>query len=501
MTDSLLTEMEDPDEEAYDWESIGQLIGSTINQESQGMIRQRLQFVPGVAGWRLLSKGYLKSASSLMTFFIEQDPEEWNISDHSAFSISLNPIPGINRLVIGDFRIRTVGNYLHDQTAGRLSVRPGSLFQHMTPGLRSHYSSREYAFFRGVASQWERSGINLVTFISSRKMLGRHRDGIFVEDISGLHIAGNTLSSQRRTEAGIAAFYTKDAMGVALATQVGNGSISEFGLQWRSITQRLQLIGISGPGYIRGSLAWSKRLPQLWISSQYRVFLGAAAGRSPPTRMLRGAEQALSFRAQLRPHSKLQIFWTLDGAKPLRSDRMEGQKQFYRYQYILSWTGTEKELMLKASKQVSDNLFPSNIWAQPTFNEEIWKGALAFKQDLAKGLSLRLNGKVSNMKSLQSFLIQQRLTWKPSESFVLHLGYVRYLVPHYRLSLSIYEAGLLESYSFFTAHGDGQRWYTYFRYKPSDRSTVEVSVASEVSFKDVESQGKLNLGFQLSIVL
>jgi len=80
------------------------------------------------------------------------------------------------------------------------------------------------------------------------------------------------------------------------------------------------------------------------------------------------------------------------------------------------------------------------------------------------------------------------------------VGLVRYIVPEADLRLSIYESNVVESFSFFTAFNDGQRWFIYFSNHFNEQARMEFRLSQTTRYESPNYSKQLDFSFQLSVV-
>jgi len=80
------------------------------------------------------------------------------------------------------------------------------------------------------------------------------------------------------------------------------------------------------------------------------------------------------------------------------------------------------------------------------------------------------------------------------------VGLVRYIVPEADLRLSIYESNVVESFSFFTAFNDGQRWFIYFSNHFNKQARMELRLSETSKYESLNYSKQLDFSFQLSVV-
>lgn len=502
--DSLFQEVDDPDEHRYDLQRLTSILQDMARSERKGSIRQRLQYSPGLAGWRLLNKGWVNTSAVDMTFLVEQDPGEQRGTDHTVFSLKFDDFQGLDQLIIGNFRVRNIASILSDRVSPRSGTHPSGLIQKSQLQARPHYSSREYAYYEGAVGVWSKSNLKILGYASARDQLGRWKDGRFIEESSGIHLPGNTLIRKQHTSWGLITRYHLDQLSITLGSRNEVDQSLELGLQWERGVHLLQVISRVNQGSYQGILAGSFRMERLWFSYQMRSFHSRSVVDRSPVRTLSKElkhERALSLRILARPMDKIRLQLALDGAIPFNAESFPQLQSIFSFKMICMIRLVHREVQLQYARRTTRDDYPSEYWWGAVDSEDIMRAAIGYLHELREDFSYRLNGKIAALDQFRSFLIQQRFRWSMEDSWRVDLGYVRFSVPHYRLNHSIYETGLLESYNFFTAYGDGQRWFLCIRYAGRERSTVEFRVARTESFLPVQSKLKLELGFQLSIVL
>lgn len=490
--DSLVIEVDDPDELRYELELIDQIAMGASDQEhdpfqimwselfdrplviEQGVMRQRLQYSPSLNGWRFMNKGWVRTPLLNMTFVVEQDPGEKSNSDHAAFSISSNRVGGLDQIMLGSFTVRAGSGMLFSPGYSRFSILPGSLITKLDPKFRAHYSTRETDYLRGIAAQWNREKMDVLTYVSEYE------------------------------EAGLLAIYKHDILQLFVGSKINQGLAVELGFQLQNDYQTLQLFTVLSSNFNRLVAEWSFKYEQLRFSLQLRRYAENRSFQSPPLRLLGQNEQgenAYSFRVQTNPMKYLRLHLSFDGGKPLHSTSLSDLQHLQQFTLVSILKVKKKELQIHFSNKSRRSIYPEDPWTRSDMEWRVNRSSLAYTHKLSKWIKYRLNLKTASSVSLRSMLIQQRTQWSPNEYWSVNLGYSRYLVPGYRLNLTTYENGLLESYSFFTAFDDGQRWFLHVRYSHTDRGILECRIAQTEKFGEESILISPSIGFQLSIVL
>ena len=97
-------------------------------------------------------------------------------------------------------------------------------------------------------------------------------------------------------------------------------------------------------------------------------------------------------------------------------------------------------------------------------------------------------------------MIQQRLTWEKG-SWKWATGYVRFSIPDYTMRLSVYETSVAESFGFYTAFDDGDRWFLYLKQQLVNWFHIELKLVQTRSFEHASLPKQLAFSLQMSVVL
>jgi len=477
---------------------------------THSITRQRLQRSPALAGWRILNKGRISHELADLTFILEQDPGEFRMTDHTAISISSKRVPGFTRVIVGDFNISWGAGLILEQNSSRISLNPGSLISRLGLTARPHYSSRETEYFQGVAGEWSTNDIRGAAFISRRKLTGQLHEGSFIEDADGIHQTGKHYESRYVNNAGLAGTYAWGPLNFFLASRLDpgkeHGMTTELGGHWKlNEAQFIQIfVNQLDQNQRRSILNWSYKDRTLTMSAQYR-FLEVQSGSNDVGGLnLLGAtsdsEKGLSFRLLLRPRRSLSIRYALDQGAAVHRRAFSDMRQVTQHKAKVYYSAGAREWQVDWSRKNESPVYPDELWQEHPSSLQITKYSISLNQKITDQFQYRLNLKTAYNGNLGSFLIQQRVRWT-SSSWRISAGFVRYYIPSHTLRLSIYEAGLLESFNFFTAYEDGQRWYLYFRYITGSENSFELQVAQTRLYSYKVVTKPLVFSFQLSIVL
>jgi hypothetical protein len=502
--DTLINDNDEPDVLEYEWKQITALLKTMQKSQRKVIIRQRFSYSPSLNGWGLMNKGWISVKGTDLMFVLEQDPGEMQGTDHAVFAVKSRQLPGFDQLIIGDFRIRTIASRLYDLPSLRLGSHPSNLIQSVTIDLRPHYSTRESYYLHGAGGLWRKERLQVVGFVSSKNELGRWVDGKFIEESNGIHPVGHSFSSLVKRTAGLMMTYNHEGTSLGLGSRIDDGHNLELGLEQKIGKHIIQILCLGNQGYFRGMIIASLRSDQLWISSQFRFSTGRDNLSSSPRQSFspgNDTQGSYSFRLLGKPLNFITIQLAVDGTLTTSAVRMDQLAKNNRQHVRSILKFSKRQIQLDLSRRRVSDAYSPNVWMKQRINENLKSMSMALNQEISKRLRYRLNLKTASLDSLRSFLIQQRLQWLFAESWKIDIGYVRYTVPYYKLALTIYETGLRESYSFYSAHGDGQRWYIHMRFQQRTKSMVEFRLAQTESFQAPSMRSRFFLGFQLSIVL
>ncbi|MCF7823602.1 MAG: hypothetical protein K9N35_05460 [Candidatus Marinimicrobia bacterium] len=470
--------------------------------------RQRIQYNAASDAWRILHKSRIKNESIELTFLIEQDPGESKISDHLVASISSTKIPGTSRFIAGDFNISWGGGLILDQNASRPSMSPGSLTSTLRIQPRPHYSSRETNYFRGIASVWEFSTLNLAAFISSRQAIGQISDDSFKEDSDGIHFVGKSYDYKYLSDIGAAATYEQGSLKLLIASHkshVSDRNIdAEWGVQYRFAESQMIQLFWDNFNLSRALLNWSYNGQYLRLSAQYRQFKKTDSSQETQQLTLLGQQSAseggISFRLLVKPLHGVNIQYALDQASAMRLTSLANRRRLIIHKAQIYFHQGSWRMQFDWSQKNDGPLYDSQIWQDIVHYNRINKLAVSLDESVTSQVRYRINIKTAANQNERSFLLQQRMAWF-QDSWRIAAGHVRYLIPASSLRLSVYESGLAESFNFFTAFQDGQHWYLYCRYTNNELSFLEIQFTQTDLYSAASTQKSPSFHVQLSIVL
>ncbi|MCF7905046.1 MAG: hypothetical protein K9M49_07815 [Candidatus Marinimicrobia bacterium] len=520
--ESVVEELGEPDELRYETELINQLhqiptdldiayADSLSGAQSpwqfslgKAVLRQRIQYSPSLQGWRMMNKGWVKGDFLDVTFVLEQDPGEKRSNDHAAFSVATDRLQGIDQVLLGNFVVRAGSGMLFSPGYSRLSILPGSLTTRLRPRATAHYSTRENGYLQGIAASWQRDGMDIVAYGSGRQLLGRWRESGFAEDLTGIHPVSKSYATKLHREFGLLMLYYDQGTFYYVGSKITKGMEMELGYQWEHDNQKIQLFIVLGAGYKRLVADWAVRMELLRVSIQLRHYEENDRGTSAPLRLISqngSGETAYALRIQTNPRKFLRLHFSLDGGLPSYINSLVDLQHIQQFSLMAILKARERKLQVQLSSKKRYPMYPDDLWSGSRIDWKVNKLSLSYSHQLHQSLRYRANIKVAQSGHQRSALLQQRLQWSPVRSYRINLGYSRYLVPDSRLNLTTYETGLIESYSFFSAYGDGQRWYLLVRCEPFRSSIIEFRVAQTQKFQETFTSIPPAFGFQLSIVL
>ena len=473
------------------------------------ILRQRLQYSASLDGWRLLSKGRFHIPGMDFIFLIEQDPGESQINDHTVLAVSSDRVPGLDRLTIGDFHIAWGSGLLLNQSSSRLGYSPGSLVRRPRLNITPHYSTRETDYYRGIAAEWKIKKTQWVAFASGRRQLGTWDDGVFNEDLDGIHPSGKIFELRTQQLLGLAGTYENHGVLLYMASLMDVSHAMhtnyELGLQWEvSHTQRIQLFS-DDPNVLLGrSLAvWSYRMKMFQITAQYRHLPYPDPQNQASVPHLLGttalSEEGLSVRLQVRPGKRMVLRYSLDMGESMNPSQLSDFQQAVQQKAQVQLKGGDRVWQFDWGVKRTGPEIPDDVWQATDPQTQITRLAGSLVQNFNHAFQYRLNLKVAANASSRSTLIQQRFFWVTDELRII-VGLVRYIVPEADLRLSIYESNVVESFSFFTAFNDGQRWFIYFSNHFNEQARMEFRLSQTTRYESPNYSKQLDFSFQLSVV-
>ncbi len=482
----------------------------TESQQPQIHIRQRLQYSHSLRGWRVLNKARLWNKWGSVNVLAEQDPGEDQLTDHSVLSLSSSSVPGFDHLIIGDFHVNWGGGLILNHQGARRSLNPKSLLRMKQSSIRPHYSSRETNYFSGVAGSFAYDRIKGTAFISSRTLKGLSTNSQFKEDADGVHPAGKTFDSIKSNDYGLALETNIGGTRFFAATiyqpMKNSGSSYELGFSRDLFNyQKIQIYSNSlNLNNHRTIITWAYFTQLFKVSIQYRLFNSDEVLAPGNISALLGSsaynEKGVSARAHLRPTRKLHIRYSLDTgyAAELRSVADYRTIQRHKFQIIQKLDKSLVQLDINMKNERPG--FNADIWGRQFSNLKLSKYAISLVHNFSRNFRYRVNLKSAFYNGESALLVQQRLQGE-KDSWKWSIGYVRFSIPHYTLRLSVYETSVSESFSFYTAFDDGDRWFLYLRYQTLNWFELEMKLIQTQSYIDVVSPKQLAMSLQMSIVL
>lgn len=474
------------------------------------MFRQRLQYSVSLQGWRIVNKGRIKNGLGSLVFLFEQDPGEYAIADHSILTLSLDHLPNMQRLIIGDFHVSWGGGLLLNQKGNRPGLNPTSLVRQSRLTLTPHYSTRETNYFHGFAAEWDNHRSQAIAFLSRRSTRGSLQAGIFHEDSDGIHPSGKSFELKAYDNFGFAAttqlsqfqFY----LGVLANEETRWKNGVELGIQLDLNPAQLFQIFIDSLSF-RGSRSivnWKYKSKTIEFAAQHRLISSQNSGSENSILFLLGSrapsERGLSLRLQLKPRKQLKLLYSLDIAKSADVLSLSDIRQIIWHKAQVIHKVKHRVWQFDANVKVDGPQMSDEVWGSNIQHIKISKFAISLSENLSPMLRYRINLKTGFSEEQYSVLIQQRIV-AYYDLLKVAIGYARYVVPLHDLRLSIYESGLAESFNFFTAYDDGQRWFIYIKYHNNDRVETEFRVVQSQSFQVPETAKQVGVAFQLSVVL
>ena len=478
--------------------------------QTQTYFRQRMQYSESLSGWRILNKGRVRSVWGDFHVIAEQDPGEAQLTDHKALSFFTTTVPGFDHMIIGDFHVSLGKGMVLNQQGSRMNLNPGSLNGNNLISIRPHYSSREVDFFRGIAGGFTRENLSAFLFLSRRIATGSGAGSAFIEDADGMHPLGKDLQHQMLTHAGMAwesSLRIIRLFGATLFDPSDERLFSqEFGISAKLGETHLLQLHADGliPNDSRMIFGWTYSTKPMVLAIQHRRFRSMRELESGHlfTRLGSSAtnEEGISARFQLRPTKGLQIRYALENALSIQLFSLGDLRSIQEHRIQLIRRLNTGSIQLDISNKRESPAIQGNVWNDQFIQTATNKGALSFVRRYPSQLDYRVNLKVAFENAQSGFLVQQRLIqdvgkWRWS------LGYVRFFISDYKVRLSIYESGLAESFSFYTAYDDGERWFIYLKHQVLSYLEMELKISQTSTFNNADEAKQLAWGFQLSIVL
>mgnify|MGYP006883060001 CR=1 FL=1 len=482
----------------------------TRRDATQMVLRQRIQYSPSLEGYRLLNKARVWNQWGTITLLAEQDPGEVKITDHAILTATTPHFPGFTQLMLGDFHISWGGGLLLNQQGYRSSLNPAKLFKQSQMILRPHYSTRERDYYRGLAGTFSLNQINGSVFLSQRKALGKYQSGTFREDADGIHPRGQSFDSKNFRAAGMALqadfSHLQCYASTLLSADQNPGLGHELGVLWEmNSALSLQvytdhLMNHQG----RASAIWVYKSHPLNFSIRFNHYAAGAPDLSGAVPALLGSsasnENDIMVRSLLRPTQSLRIAYALDLSRADQLGSFEDLRTLQQHKLQVQWKPMQSVWQFDWSQKEELNIMPHDIWRGNTYDVKVLKSAGALQQKISSHLEYRLNLKLASSNKIVAHLFQQRILLKFA-NWQGAFGFVRYEIPEYALRLSVYESSVKESFSFFTAFDDGQRWFLHFRGLTNEFAEFEFKLAQSRSYEVDAPAEQLEYSLQMSIVL
>jgi len=501
----LLPELSDQDAERLEQYGLDPPVGRQIN------FRQRGQYRQTQSGWRLLNKGRIRGAWGELVLLTEADPGERRLTDHAVFAWLPRHVPGLQRLLIGDYHVRLAAGLLINQSGSRLGVSPGNLNHRLELKLVPHFSTRETGFYHGLAATWQRKDLRGVGFISRRSRQGHFVAGNFQEAVNGIHVPGSSLTTAVEAKEGVSLMGTLGSLELFAAVISDSFQLHSSRWSWGGQLQfgdhqsaQLEYQPTrNGPD--NALVAWNYNSPTIRLAAQLRSLQNLPLTNPGEVAVLLGTrvlrEESFSFRLQIIPHTRMRGRYALDIGRVAARQSMADLQMIWRSRLQFNLRHQRQSWQLDWSRQQRGPVIPADHWSGQAGWSRLTKAAIALEVQRSPTLKFRVNLKTALNQSGLALLAQQRLK-AVLPSWEWAVGYSRYQVPAAELRLSIYEQGLQESYSFFTAFGDGQRWSLYVQHALKSGVILELSLAHTRRF---DQPGEVveypDAGLQLSVVL
>ena len=481
-----------------------------VNKKVKRQWRHRFQYSPSLQGWRILNKARVWSHQGSLNLVSEQDPGEERLTDHVAIALVRQRFSWTDILILGDYHINWGGGLLLRQSQARMTMNPKEFKQTKRLVLRPHYSTRESGFFRGLATGFSQGPFHGAFFVSRRTWRGLEKGGIVMEDADGIHPPGKQFILRHQQTMGVGTEIKFPLFTVYAATLYQPGEsrhpATEYGIS-ATIDPghhfQLYTTGFAGLD-LRWNLSWTYTAESLIVALQYRHYDTTEDLVNGSTLTLLGNaasnESGLSLRVEIKKASNQSLRYVLmvaESATPhtyLEYPRV----QFHKLQYIHRFDETKLQVDLQQRQE--DPAFLGDIWNSQLQMKQVKKGSISATHQLSPSLIYRLNLKCAFEQSQRGMLVQQRLSgtlnaWKWS------IGYVRFHIPQHNLRLSIYETSVAESFGFFTAFNDGERFFLYGGLSLLDQLRIEIKLSDTRILGNPNTLKQLAMQFQLSVVL
>lgn len=473
-------------------------------------LRQRIQYAPAQQGWRILNKGHVWNRFGHANFLLEQDPGETRLSDHAVFTFSSGVIPGFDNLILGDFQVNWGGGLILNQSGYRMNLNPRSIMHKKQLAIRPHYSVREIKYYRGIAGTFSRWSTQGSVFISRRKLLGAWKGGQFIEDSDGIHPAGKRYERHYENVMGIALerkFHTFRLFSAMLVQPEESTTVQyELGLSNLQVSPNSFEFFLNSldPNNQRILFNWMYTSKPIMISIQYRLYrtVNEISTGIVPTTLGTSAtnETGIAVRAQLRPLKNYQIRFTLETGNPATTRSVWDYRQIKNHKLQVIKRYPKGVVQVDYNLKTESSLISGSIWEGAISELTLIKSAISVNHHLSSSLNFRMNLKSAFQNDDTGVLLQQRLSGA-KQGWQWSVGYTRFTIPAFAMRLSIYETSLAESFAFFTAYDDGERWFIYLKHNIPKDIQLEFKLNQTRSFNSDSATGGLSVSFQFSINL
>jgi len=477
--------------------------------QTKTTFRQRVDISKDFTSTRIVNKGRVHAGWGDWHFLLEQDPGEVLLTDHWVLSVNLGKTWRFDELILGDYHLDIGQGLILRQQGVRRSLNPGSLTRSSNFNVRPHYSSRETRFFRGLAGTFTQGDLQGMIFVSSRSARGRMVNGNFLEDSDGIHPVAADLVHRPINTAGLAGDLTWHKLklfgGMMIREEISNLS-TEFGVSMPlggSHLIQVHVAGFSGDDS-RLLATWRQDTRGMTWAVQFRRYNAqtALAWGAVPAALGAGAdnEQGIGFRMRVKLLESLQCSYALESGRPVALTDLTEIHAREQHKLQLIQRLEQGRLQVDLGKKDEVSMDRTDGWPGSIQQVTVSTAALAYSRSLGATVDYKFNLKSAWQGQRAGFLIQQRFSGRQGK-MTWFLGFARYAVPEYALRLSMYESGLVESFSFFTAYDDGERWTLILRVDPHPKSMLEMKFSRTRSHTDLEAGEQLDLSLQLSIVL
>lgn len=479
-------------------------------EKPQYQLRHQLQYSPSLQGWRVLNKARIWSSQGSINLVIEQDPGEERLTDHVAIALVRHDLAWTDMLILGDYHINWGGGLILRQSQARMTMNPREYKQTNQLVMRPHYSSRESGYFRGLAVDLTQGPMHGALFISNRYRQGMEKEGLFKEDADGVHPAGKHFITRRNQTMGLGVELKLPVcrLYAAALNQPDESvpAVTEYGIT--STIHHDHHIQLYTTGFtrvdVRWKFSWTYTSERLIAALQYRHYDTTQDLVNGSTLALLGNsaanESGISLRFEIKNYSGQTLRYVLVAAEPVNphSYLEYPRVQFHKLQYHYRLDHTRVRIDLQWRQEEAGVW--GDIWNAQIRRNQIKKGGFSMSHHLSPLIIYRLNLKYALEGKQRSALVQQRFSGK-LKGWKWSVGYVRYHIPYHSLRLSIYEAAVAESFGFFTAYNDGERFFLYCGLALLDQFIVELKLSDTRELGNPSTLKQLAMQFQLSVVL